>query len=106
MGGEACFSLKTYLEILGGEPEGIAHVSTTASPTGVSTPRSDLSVALDEVSSDRAEAWLRDEVCPVVEELIPNRGFRLAARWSVDHLGPGGETDERRLVEAVDTALV
>ena len=38
--------------------------------------------------------------------LLGNRNFRLAAQWSLDHLSPGVETSERRLVEAVDRALV
>lgn len=65
-----------------------------------------LAVTLTEETSDRAEAWLRNEVCPVVEDLLANRSFRLAARWSVDHLEPGVDTQERRLVTAVDAALV
>ena len=65
-----------------------------------------LNTALDEAASDRVEAWLRDEVCPVVAELVRYRGFQLTTRWSVDHLSPGVDTSERRLVEDVDRELV
>jgi len=65
-----------------------------------------LALTLDEQSSDRAEAWLANEVCAVVEELIPSKSFQLLARWSVDRLSPGVHTNERRLVEAVDQAIV
>jgi len=65
-----------------------------------------ISVALNEETSDRAETWLRNEVCPVFPELARNRSFRLTVRWSADHLGRGANTDERRSVEAVDLALV
>ncbi|MFO1045409.1 MAG: hypothetical protein U0941_26825 [Planctomycetaceae bacterium] len=62
--------------------------------------------ALDEAVSDRAETWLRDNVCPVVEDLIRSRSFQLTTRWSVDHLAPGSCSAERRTVERVDEALV
>lgn len=65
-----------------------------------------ISRGLNERTSDQAEAWLREEVCPVVEELMENRSFRLHARWSLDHLSPDANAPERRLVEAVDRALV
>jgi hypothetical protein len=65
-----------------------------------------IAVSLNEETSDRAETWLRDEVCPLVPELARNRSFRLAVQWSGDHLSRGAESDERRLVEAVDEALV
>jgi hypothetical protein len=65
-----------------------------------------IAVSLNEATSDRAEEWLRNEVCPVVPELARNRSFRLAVRWSGDHLSRGANADERRLVEAVDEALV
>ena len=66
----------------------------------------ELASSLDERISDRAEAWLRDEVCPVVEEVLQNPSFRLAARWSMDHLTPGVNTSVRRFVEALDASLV
>lgn len=65
-----------------------------------------LSTRLDEATSDRVEAWLRDEVCPVVTELARNRSFQLTTRWTVDRLSPGVETPERRLLETVDECLV
>jgi hypothetical protein len=39
-----------------------------------------LAVSLNEQTSDRAEAWLREAVCPGVEELLYSRSFKLAAR--------------------------
>src|SRR5262249_57667828 len=66
----------------------------------------ELASSPDERVSDRAEAWLRDEVCPVVEEVLQNPSFRLAARWSMDHLTPGVNTSERRFVEDLDARLL
>lgn len=68
--------------------------------------QTELALRHDEQTSDQAEAWLRDQVCPVVEELLYSRSFKLAARWSLDHLTKGTETAERRQVEEVDKALV
>jgi hypothetical protein len=65
-----------------------------------------LATTLNEETSDRAERWLRDEVCPVFAELAPNRSFRLAVRWSRDHLTAGANSPARQLVEAVESALV
>ena len=65
-----------------------------------------MEVSLNEDTSDQAEAWLRDEVCPVVEELVFSQSFCSAARWSVDHLAPGIQGTERQLVQAVGDALV
>lgn len=57
-------------------------------------------------ASDAAEAWLRDLVCPAVEDVMQHRGFRLAARWSVDHLARGSNSPVRRLVQEADRLLV
>lgn len=65
-----------------------------------------VAAALDEETSDRAERWLHDEVCPVFEELARSRSFRLLVRWSCDRLTAGANSQERRLVEAVDTSIV
>jgi hypothetical protein len=65
-----------------------------------------LTRSIDEQTSDRAEAWLRDEVCPVIQELSTSSKFRLAALWSNEHLSTGSVATERRLVDAVDEALV
>jgi hypothetical protein len=89
--------------------DGLREVSVNKlrlSLTGYEALSKDLAVALDEASSDRAERWLQDEVCPVCHELSLSRGFRIKARWSVDHLEPGVQTQERRLVEATDAAIV
>jgi hypothetical protein len=65
-----------------------------------------LAASLDEETSDGAERWLRDDICAVFAELASNRSFRLAVRWACDHLAAGANSAERRLVEAVDRALV
>lgn len=64
-----------------------------------------LQQSLDEKVSDRAEQWLRDEVCPVVEELARDAVFRQHVRWSLDHLRRRASAAERRLVERVDESL-
>jgi len=65
-----------------------------------------LNTSLDLAVSDRIESWLRDEVVPVVAELVGNRGFKSATCWSVKHLDRGADTPERRLIEQVDRLLV
>lgn len=62
--------------------------------------------SLDERISDQADRWLKDEVCPVAEELARDATFRRQVRWSLDHLCRGAASGERRLVESVDAALV
>jgi hypothetical protein len=61
---------------------------------------------VDTVLSREVENWLRDDVAAVVENLIGIPCFQRLARWSPDHLSSGSSTPERRLVEAVDAALV
>jgi hypothetical protein len=65
-----------------------------------------VAAALDEETSDRAERWLRDDVCPVFAELARSRSFRLAVLWSCEHLTAGADSHERRLIEKADRALV
>jgi hypothetical protein len=57
-------------------------------------------------TSEAVEAWVRDQVCPVVEQLLVSPRFREWARWSAARLGRGSASPERRLVEGVDRALV
>jgi hypothetical protein len=62
--------------------------------------------SIDGAASDAVETWLRDNVCPVAEQLCKNRRFQQFARWSVDHLAPETKAPQRKLVEAVDRALI
>ncbi len=66
-----------------------------------------LHATLNKAVSDDAEAWLRDEVCPVVEELCRNRSFQLMTRWSLDHFCTEEViTPEHRKLEDADQAIV
>lgn len=56
--------------------------------------------------SDDLEAWLRGPVCGVAAHLCSVDRFRRTALWSVKHLTSGATAPERKLVEAVDKALV
>lgn len=56
--------------------------------------------------SDRAEGWIHEEVLPVVEGLCLDLRFRAHASWSLEHLLPGSNSPERRLVEAASDAIV
>jgi hypothetical protein len=62
--------------------------------------------ALNEQVSDSAEEWLRNDVCPLAEDLMRKTEFRRRARWSLEYLDRGSESEERRLVDRVDQALV
>ena len=73
---------------------------------GYETVLGRLQLAWDEPHSDLAEAWLRDEVIPVCDELFQSRPFRLLARWPLDHLVLNAASEERPLVEAADAAIV
>ena len=73
---------------------------------GFKSLAAELNLQLDEVTSDRAERWLSEEVGPVCQELVEMRSFQLAACWSAAWLEPGAKTRQRKLVEAVDEALV
>lgn len=50
--------------------------------------------------------WLQTEVCQVVEDLVQRPDFRRRARWPLQELGPGANSEERSLVDAADGALV
>jgi hypothetical protein len=57
-------------------------------------------------TSDAVEAWLRGPVCAVAQKLAESQEFRRHALWSLVHLGSRAKTSQRKLVEAVDAALV
>lgn len=63
-------------------------------------------INMTEEKSDRVEVWLKESVCPVVEELVDLKTFQLNTLWSASHLSKGVETRERKLVEDVDDCLV
>lgn len=65
-----------------------------------------LRFGLDECVSDEAEAWLCDEVCPVVESLVQDAEFRRRVNWPLERFRRGSDAEERLLLEQVDTALV
>jgi hypothetical protein len=50
--------------------------------------------------------WLRDEICPVLHEFANRAQFRNAAKWSIHALARGADTDERRAVDAAESAIV
>jgi hypothetical protein len=50
--------------------------------------------------------WLEHVVCPIVRELIARPDFRQLARWSIDNLRAGSETEPRRLINAIDKNLL
>ncbi len=56
--------------------------------------------------SDQVEVWLKEEVCPAVEDLSTNQTFKVNTLWSLSHLSKGVDTTERQLVERVDYLLV
>jgi len=60
----------------------------------------------DEKQSDALEAWLREAVCSVVVELSQLERFRELVNWPMSCLIPEAVAPQRRLVEAVDHALV
>jgi hypothetical protein len=57
-------------------------------------------------TSDAVEVWLRGPVCAVAQKLAESQQFRRQALWSLVHLGSRAKTSQRKLVEAVDAALV
>lgn len=63
-------------------------------------------INMTEEKSDLIEAWLKESVCPVVEELVNFKTFQSNTLWSASHLSKGVETRERKLVEDVDDCLV
>jgi hypothetical protein len=50
--------------------------------------------------------WLERAACPIVRELSAGPDFRQWARWSIDNLREGSETEPRRLIDAIDSNLV
>jgi hypothetical protein len=50
--------------------------------------------------------WLDTDVCPLLRQFFQRPGYRQLARWSIDNLAPGSETEARKLVEAIDRELV
>jgi hypothetical protein len=52
------------------------------------------------------EAWLRNDLLPVVDEFSKRPAFREYATWPLRVLVAGVGTPERRAVEDVDVALV
>ncbi|MFH1300064.1 MAG: hypothetical protein ABIK07_03315, partial [Planctomycetota bacterium] len=66
-------------------------------------------INMTEEKSDRVEVWLKESVCPAVEELVDTKAFQSNTLWSVSHLCKDSEgivTAERQLVERVDHFLV
>ncbi|MFH1300089.1 MAG: hypothetical protein ABIK07_03440 [Planctomycetota bacterium] len=61
---------------------------------------------MTEEKSERVEMWLKEDVCPIVADLIDNRTFQAHTLWTVSHLRKGMDTAERQLVERVDHLLV
>ena len=60
----------------------------------------------DETVANRAESWLRDEVCPVVSELCQQPKFREATLWAVEHLSQNQTQPEWKLISKIDGYLV
>jgi hypothetical protein len=50
--------------------------------------------------------WLDRDVCPVIEELLKRPDFRKMARWSLDNVLAGSQTEPRRLIETIEAALI
>jgi hypothetical protein len=63
-------------------------------------------LAWSEFPHRKLQVWLKDDVVPIVEEFSRRPAFRRHATWPLEVLIPGSNTDERRAVEAVDSALV
>lgn len=59
----------------------------------------------DESIGNLAESWLRDEVCPVVSQLVENSKFREATLWSVNHLSQNKKQPEWLLLQTVENRL-
>lgn len=52
------------------------------------------------------EVWLLNDVCPVVADYVNRPRFREQATWPLDRLRMGADSEERRVVDAFDRALV
>lgn len=51
-------------------------------------------------------AWINQRVCPVVESLVLGREFQTLARWPLDNICAGSDSEVRSLVEEIDSGLV
>lgn len=60
----------------------------------------------NEAVSDEAEAWLKNEVCPVVEELSSTGKFQRITRWSLDYWCSEGANPGRAHLPRFDDAFV
>ncbi|MCC7087077.1 MAG: hypothetical protein IT427_18915 [Pirellulales bacterium] len=58
-----------------------------------------------DVPVPQMRAWLRNEVCRAIAVLVPRPTFRRIASWPIATLQEGAETDERRLVVALDVQI-
>ena len=65
-----------------------------------------LTLGADEERSDQWEAWLRDEVVPVVEDLLDNPVFRRRIRELPEQLFTSPPLDRRARINALADALV
>jgi hypothetical protein len=63
-------------------------------------------VDVDEQQSDQIEAWLREDVVPIVADLQENPRFRRLVTYGLERLVPGSASRERQLVQAVEDAVV
>lgn len=58
------------------------------------------------VNAPELSSWLEHDLCSVVEELIDRPEYQAHARWPIDHLEEGVKTEERTLVNSLDSGLV
>ena len=54
----------------------------------------------------RLEIWLKDDLCPVVEDYADRPTFRERAAWVLDSIRPGVLTPERQAIDTLDAAVV
>lgn len=66
----------------------------------------DLALSADEQRSDQWEAWLRDDVVPVVEDLLDNPVFRRRIRELPEQLFKSPSGGQRARINALADALV
>ena len=65
-----------------------------------------LHLGADEKRSDQLEAWLREDVVPVVEDLLDNPVFRSAVRELPEQLFTAATSDRRARINALADAFV
>lgn len=65
-----------------------------------------LRLGADENGSDQLEAWLRDDVVPVVEDLLKNPGFRRRVQQMPEQLFGASSPNRRRRIDALADAMV